>query len=155
KADVPFTHPFGGDWEFMLSPDPSYTGLMARANQVLDPEHNAGTDFVAIAKNVGVPIPNGQDDNPALLGVEIEGGLVPDAFKENVKDGDRAVVVGKWIVDCGHALKVEVPDSGDPTFKTEIHPPLVLATARVTEGSIMTGVPTGPPLTRVLVTSRP
>ena len=48
-----------------------------------------------------------------------------------------------------------VHPAGDPTFRSEIHPPLLMATARVVTGSLVTGVTTGPEVTRVLLTSRP
>ena len=32
-ADLPFTHPFGNDFEFTIVPDPSYNGLLASANK--------------------------------------------------------------------------------------------------------------------------
>jgi|GEM_PF-4551365 len=64
-------------------------------------------------------------------------------------------VFGRWIVDCGHSVSVPVPDPGPNTFRSEIHPPLIMASAKVATGSIATGSPTGPPVTRVLFTSRP
>jgi hypothetical protein len=62
------------------------------------------------------------------LGVEVEQGLVPPAYRPG--SGDRTVVHGFWIVDCGH---------NDPAhgqfYHTEIHPPALIATARVTNRS--------------------
>ena len=151
-ADLPFTHPFGWDWEFMMALDAPYAGLLARGNQVPDAEEaNLYNDAAAL----GIPLPSGPDGAPSLLGVEIDGGLVPTAFTNGVGEGDRVAVFGRWIVDCGHAVTVPVPNAGDPTFRSEIHPPLLMATARVVTGSLVTGATTGPEVTRVLLTSRP
>ncbi len=58
-----------------------------------------------------------------VLGVETDQDLVPAEFR--ARDGDRVVVYGRWIVDAGH-----------PDFHTEIHPPLMLVTAREGSGAI-------------------
>jgi hypothetical protein len=156
-GDVPFDHPFGFDWEFMLAvdDDPSYTSLLARGNQV--PAGDEDPNIINHARDLQIPVPEGRDGAPSLFGVEIDGGLVPNAFTDpaHIAEGDRMAVFGRWIVDCGHAVTVPVPNPGDPTYRSEIHPPLLMASARVTEGSIATGSPVGPPVTRVLVTSRP
>jgi hypothetical protein len=55
-----------------------------------------------------------------VLGVEIDQGLVPKAFRDTVGLGTRIATFGRWIVDSGH-----------PDFHTEIHPPLLMATANV------------------------
>ena len=68
-------------------------------------------------------------------------------------------VFGRWIVDCGHDVTVDpchdVPSDGVKTFRSEIHPPLLMASAKVSNGSIATGSPKEPEVTRVLFTSRP
>lgn len=66
-------------------------------------------------------------DLPGVLGLEIDHDLLPDAYQP--RDGDRTAVFGRWIVDCGHG---DDKDTGAPGFKTEIHPPLLLATGRST-----------------------
>ena len=154
-GDLPFDHPFDVDWEFMLAvdDDPSYTSLLARGNQVPEEDPN----IVNRARDLQIPVPAGSDGAPSLLGVEIDGGLVPKAFSDgaHVAEGDRMAVFGRWIVDCGHAVSVPVPNPGDPTYRSEIHPPLLMASARVAQGTIATGSPVGPQVTRVLFTSRP
>ncbi len=154
-GDLPFDHPFGVDWEFMLAvdDDPSYTSLLARGNQVPEEDPN----IVNRARDLQIPVPAGIDGAPSLLGVEIDGGLVPRAFSDgvHVAEGDRMAVFGRWIVDCGHAVKVAVPNPGDATYRSEIHPPLLMASAKVAQGTIATGSPVGPQVTRVLFTSRP
>jgi hypothetical protein len=150
-ADVPFDHPFGFDWEFMLALDPDYQGLLARGNQV--PEEDA--DIFNRARELGIPLLEGHEGAPALLGVEIDGGIVPSSFSGNVAEGDRVALFGRWIVDCGHAVTVPVPNQDKPTFRSEIHPPLLMATARVVEGNLVLGTNYGPQVTRAIFTSRP
>lgn len=152
-GDLPFDHPFDTDWEFMLAVDPAYSSLLARGNQVPEEDPN----IVNRARNLQIPVPEGSDGAPSLLGVEIDGGLVPNAFQDgvHVAEGDRMAVFGRWIVDCGHAVTVPVPNPGDATYRSEIHPPLLMASARVTGGGLATGSPVGPQVTRVLFTSRP
>ena len=62
---------------------------------------------------------------PGTLGMETDHDLIPDNYQPH--DGDRIAVFGRWIVDCGHGDK-----SGTPGWHTEIHPPLLVATARST-----------------------
>ncbi len=115
NADMPFTHPFGNDWEFYLVPDEGYTTVLGPSNKREDasttPETQNAIDRalsffpeLAHAKN-GIGI------------VEVDSGLVPQAFRQ--KPGDRVVIYGRWIVDCGHK-----------DFHTEIHPPLLMANGR-------------------------
>jgi len=66
------------------------------------------------------------------LGVEMEQGLIPGPYR--VQHGDRVAVWGRWIVDTGH-----------PDFHTEIHPPLLLATARATSSEETTTTVIGRP----------
>jgi hypothetical protein len=106
--DVPFTHPFGLDWEFFLAPDAPYRMLLAESNRGPDREFMEATERAAV---MGVAAPRG------VLGVEIDRGLLPPAYR--AREGDRIAIFGNWIVDCGHT-----------DFHTEIHPPLLLATAR-------------------------
>jgi len=175
-ADVPFDHPFGFDWEFMLALDQPagdpkrYTFLLTPADQSCDEDgFSDAVEQAANLKDKGqpIPIPQGPDGLPSLLGVEIDGGLVPqqftDAVRGGVVPGDRMAVFGRWIVDCGHQVRITRCGSpsnvdihpGITAFRTEIHPPLLMAAARVTRGSIATGNPGGPLVTRVLFTSRP
>jgi hypothetical protein len=144
-ADIPFTHPFldsSGprpanllpifDWEFKVAldrdsnnPRMDYQFLLAEGNRIA-----GGNDL-----GLGLP---------GLLGVEIDGGLVPLGFKNGAETGDRVAVFGRWIVDTGH----RIPEPFG-TFKSEIHPPLLMARARIQP------LASGQPGTRVLFTSRP
>jgi len=136
KADVPFDHPFGGlenfpfgrvDWEFGLELDAQYNFLLSPAN-LAEPEDRSQAS--------------------KTLGVEWDQALIPASFRGNVSDGDRVAIFGRWILDQGH----EVPEDGDPSkrhYRTEIHPPLLIATGSVQQD------PTGGQFTRVLFMSRP
>jgi hypothetical protein len=122
--DVPFTHPFGFDWECYIVPDPPYTSLLAPSNTGIDPdtgqvleethEYHDATTYAAT--QFGLAVPKG------VLGVETDQDLVPPEYRAH--DGDRAVVIGRWIVDCGH-----------PGYHTEIHPPLLFVTGRSMPGN--------------------
>jgi hypothetical protein len=116
--DVWFTHPFGFDWEFFIAPDDPYMGTLAPSNASASGEYG---DAIAHARNdLGLAVGSG------VLGVESDQDLIPPAYR--VQDGDRVAVFGRWIVDCGH---------GD--FHTEIHPPLLVATARAQQVTTSTG----------------
>jgi hypothetical protein len=108
-TDLPFTHPFGNDFEFTIAPDPAYAGLLATANK--DPSNTAYAPDWAAAKASSISVPVG------LFPVEIEESLVPPSYR--CAHGDRVAVYGRWIIDAGH---------GD--FHAEIHPPLLMARAR-------------------------
>ncbi len=113
SADLPFTHPFGGDFEFTIVPDSAYINLLATSNK--DPNGRYKDDWSA-AQSAGIAVPTG------LLGVEIDGALVPADYR--VVQGDRVAVYGRWIVDAGHS-----------EFHSEIHPPLLMALARSVDSS--------------------
>jgi len=137
KADVPFDHPWGWDWEFEMALDDNekgYTSLLSPANASKEATGVEDAIKNAIALGLSVP-PNG------LLGVEWDKDLLPYSFRNQVNDGDRVAVFGRWILDEGHAY--------DGNFRTEIHPPLLMATGSVQqEGDNL-------PFTRVLFMSRP
>ena len=101
NADLPFTHPFGNDMTFDITPD---------------------APFADMPQVVGEGEPEG---GPAgTLHWEIERGLIPhggpgtDDFLEGFapQDGDRIATYGRWIVDCGHN-----------DYHTELHPPVFVA----------------------------
>jgi hypothetical protein len=117
--DVPFTHPFGFDWEFFIAPDPQYTSLLAPSNVGPDAEYVEATSR---APSLGLSVPKG------VLGVETDQDLVPLRYRAN--EGDRVAVFGRWSADCGHT-----------DFHTEIHPPLLLVTARPGGGAVDPNMP--------------
>jgi hypothetical protein len=138
--DVHVSHPFGSDAEFYVLPDnQQYLSLFAPTNYT-----SAGG--VAFAQN---DVPGVQDtsyaqaiqdaqvyvsqnggkasDVKGVLGVETDQGLLPDFMNPGgygpQATGDSVAVWGRWIVDAGH-----------PDFHTEIHPPLLVASAHPLPG---------------------
>jgi len=74
--------------------------------------------------------------------VEIDQDLVPYTFRQTLQPRTRIATFGRWIVDSGH-----------PDFHTEIHPPLLIATANVEPAP--SGVPGASERTHVEIMSRP
>jgi len=181
--DLPFTHPFGTDWEFFIIPDDDYAPLLAPSNGCTSftdsgecvnsidfhspenkPKNSECTDAGmpdecctapgAGSCNINVEFREAvekihSDKNlhlpkktelgvQGILGFETDQGLVPSFYRDHVKAGDRVVMFGRWIADCGH-----------PDFHTEMHPPLVTAFGRATTGA------DGQPHTTTEVISRP
>ena len=159
-ADVPFDHPFGFDYEFMLAldqpaDDPErFMFLLSRANDQAEEKEEVAAIEQAVAMTIPLPLPL-PDGKPGLLAVEVNKGLLPaqftDAGKGGMLNGDRVAAVGRWIVNCGH--EVALGDQS-PSYRTEIHPPLLLASAHVTNvGLVETALDR--PRTRVSLVSRP
>ena len=121
-----------------LSPGhPDYSWLIAQANQT-------DTDETTAAQNLQLYVgPHG------VLGVEMERSQIPDDFVEHTREGDRIAVFGRWIVDAGHYFHVDKNDDSSPAlgYRTEIHPPMLMACA----GLRTVGTRT---ITRTLITSR-
>jgi hypothetical protein len=126
--DLPFLHPFGFDFEFMIAPDPPYQGLIA---PLIAPHDQTYLSAVDEAQTLGI------DTGGGLLGLEVDQGLVPGEYRP--QNGDRVAVWGRWIVDDGH-----------DDFRTEIHPPLLIAAARpFADTHCLGGAPTTTHLTLV------
>ena len=153
-GDVPFTHPFGRDWECQVVLDPSFAGLLASGNvDVTDPELMQAS---ATADDLGL---GGQiQEVGGLMAVETDERCVPAAlhppFGEVVRSGDRIAAIGRWIVDAAHTATVD-PDTtpqlpqGGTSFRSEVHPPLLMAI-----GGTRVLTPTDV-RTRIVLTSRP
>ncbi len=133
QFDLPFTHPFGPDFEFTIAPDPIYSGLLADSNK--DPKNPSYADDwrAATASGIGAV---------GLLPVEVDGALVPPGYR--CQHGDRVAVYGRWIIDAGH-----------PDFHTEIHPPLLMARARSVDNNGNTTTPSEGATTLFQLWSRP
>jgi hypothetical protein len=137
SADVPFSHPFGFDWEFSIALDASSQALLSPANAGAEegddsPNHNG----IALADQLGLTVPEG------LLGLEWDISLLPASYRGQVNHGDRIAVLGRWILDQGHDF--------DGVYRTEIHPPLLVASAAVVQRPDQRAQ-----RTRVLFMSRP
>lgn len=132
-VDFPFDHPFQADWEASLALDMNQNGtgpftfLLSNGDKATaDHPDQVADESEAAAR--GLPTFMG------LLGIEMDAGLVPAQFKQATVGGNRLAVFGRWIVDAGH-----------DTYRAEIHPPLMMASASVTPANT----------TRALFTSRP
>jgi hypothetical protein len=117
--DFVFSHPFCDvehnqwDYEIWIAPDKQYEPVLARGN-VEDGKVGAVDEYktsIQLVKEMGL------QDVHGIIGVETDSGLVPEGYR--AKAGDRVLVYGRWIVDCGHN-----------EFHTEIHPPLLHICAR-------------------------
>ncbi len=108
-TDFPFTHPFGGDFECFIAPDPAFVPLLAYSNR--NPNDPDYLQAKTTAINALGP------DVPGTIGLEVDEAFVPPSYQPTHLD--RVAVFGRWIIDCGH---------GD--YHSEIHPPLLLAVAR-------------------------
>jgi hypothetical protein len=104
NADLPFLHPFGFDYEFLVAPDAQYDELVGPN---MTESYKTATEA---ARAQGL-------DVSGVVGMEIEKGLVPKPYRAS--RGDRVCLFGRLIVDAGH-----------DDFHTEIHPPLVMVCAR-------------------------
>ena len=82
-----------------------------------------GTDSTCEGNGSGLGLNPGSV--PGVLGVETDHDLLPESYQP--QDGDRTVIFGKWIVDCGHG-----DDNGISGWHTEIHPPLLIASGHST-----------------------
>ncbi len=157
-ADVPFTHPFGRDWECLVVLDPPFAGLLAPGNVVADSDEL--TQAIAAADDLGLPevLQTTIQELGGLMAVETDERCVPAAlhppFGEVVRPGDRIAAIGRWIVDAAHTAIVEphktpqLPEGGT-SFRSEVHPPLLMAI-----GGTRVLTPTDV-RTRIVLTSRP
>ena len=136
-GDVPFSHPFGFDWEFEVALDSASHGLLSPANAGADEEEDSPNhNTIALADQLGLTVPEG------LLGVEWDLGVLPTSYRGQVNHGDRVAMLGRWILDQGHSF--------DGFYRTEIHPPLLVASAAVVQPQDQSV-----PRTKVLFMSRP
>lgn len=131
-GDVPMTHALGFDWEYhvALDDDNGALGLLSPA------EIREDDDRLQLAEYLGLAAPKG------LLGVEWDKNVLPPSFRGQVNNGDRIALFGRWIVDTGH--------DNDGRYRSEIHPPLLMASA-----SVQSPKRGGRPVTRMLLVSRP
>lgn len=120
------------------TPDSNYpaccTGVGAGSCNV-DQEYR---DAVVAAHSQQFALPTSALGVQGILGFETDQGLIPPDYRMRVKKGDRVVMFGRWITDCGH-----------PDFHSEVHPPLLTAFGREETGSA------GQPVSFTEVISRP
>jgi hypothetical protein len=120
STDFPFHHPFGNDWECYVDVDPKFRGLLSPVN---------GSSGESDYQNAAKKAPNAPEkgSHQGVLGVECDAQLVPSPYRP--AEGDRIALFGRWILDAGH------------NFHTEIHPPLLMATASVAGQARITSRP--------------
>jgi len=137
QSDMIGDHPFGNDWEFALVLDTEYSNLLSYGNIALQSGDITEPDAPTIQPDLTKMGIDADAISNALrlgmLGVEWDHQLVPQGFQNEFADGNRVAVLGRWIVDCGHTEQPkDQPDKPvPPAYHTEIHPPLLLATAGV------------------------
>ncbi len=113
-GDFPTMHPFGFDRELFVLPDSPWDVLLAPANKDAKGTCKPGTtdeicDALLRARSID-PSASG------IMSVETDSLFMPDGYWP--EPGSRVVIHGDWIVDCGH-----------DDYHSEIHPPLIVASA--------------------------
>lgn len=112
--DMPFTHPFGHDFEFHVAPDDRYVDLVGPNMQG---SYAESTKHAKDAFGLNVP---------GVIGMEWDSGMVPKEYRPKL--GHRVCLFGRWIIDAGH-----------DDFHTEIHPPLLMVSASEERSSFQAG----------------
>lgn len=175
--DLPFTHPFGTDWEFFIIPDQNYVSLLAPSNGCTSftpagdcvNNINYGNTANADCTAAGVP-------NDCCTAAGAGSCNVNEEFSEAVKaihgqrlplptsplgvQGILGFETDQGLVPPDYRSRVHkgdrvamfgrwITDCGHPDFHTEIHPPLLTAFGRETTGAA------GQPVTSTEVISRP
>jgi hypothetical protein len=103
-------HSLCNDWVVNVRPDPPYRFLLAR-----DRDREAGSE-----QETG----NFSDELGGNLEGEVEQWLIPTGFRP--EPGDRIQMVGRWVVDCGHA-----------DWHTELHPIEAFVSAHLVHGATL------------------
>ena len=108
--DNPFTHPFGNDLSMDVALD---AGFRPFSRQLGAPEEKPGQMHVEITSGAIPHVQRPTQASPAQTWEQLsefnQTGLQPGFAHPSV--GDRVLVQGRWIIDCGHA-----------NYGTELHP---------------------------------
>jgi hypothetical protein len=176
--DLPFTHPFGTDWEFFIVPDQSYTSLLAASNGCTSFTANGacvnnldyGNTANAMCTAAGAPndcctAPGAgscnvdQEYREAVAAAHADPLLTLPTTALGVQgmlgfESDQGLIPPSFRSKVHKGDRVAmfgrwITDCGHPDFHTEIHPPLLTAFGRETTGSA------GQPVTTTEVISRP
>lgn len=177
--DLPFTHPFGTDWEFFMVPDQNYASLLAASNGCTSFTASGacvnnldfGNTGNAMCTAAGVP-------NDCCTGAGVGSCNVDQEYREAVEaihgqqpqlplptsplgvqgilgfESDQGLIPPDYRSRVHKGDRVTmfgrwITDCGHPDFHTEIHPPLLTAFGRETTGSA------GQPVASTEVISRP
>ena len=175
--DLPFTHPFGTDWEFFIVPDSNYASLLAPSNGCTsftatgECVNNINYGNTANAECTAARVPhdcctaagagscNVNEEFREAVEV-IHGGKLPLPTSPLGVQGILGFETDQGLVPDlyrSHVRKGDrvamfgrwITDCGHEDFHTEIHPPLLTAFGRETTGSA------GQPMTSTEVISRP
>ena len=116
EGDFPFDHTTGSDFNMNVKLDQPFMGVGQENAQPIDRVH------VELAEGQLPHVPG--PGNPATLTWEQMSERSREGLQQDFlpRAGDRVLVMGTWIVDCGHE-----------NFQTELHPITFMAVAR-TEG---------------------
>jgi len=114
-GDFPFDHPGASDFNMDVNPDPPYADISQSAGVPTGvPMHTelaeAWVPHLPTAPS-GPPTGMTWEENSEMARQEVQPGYFPHK-------GDRVIVQGRWVNDCGH-----------PPFQTELHPLSFLAWA--------------------------
>jgi hypothetical protein len=116
SGDFPFDHTTGSDFNMDVRLDAPFKGIGQEDAKPIDSVH------VELAEGQLPHLPT--EPGPARVDWEKMSDASRQGFQPGFipKAGDRVLVMGTWIVDCGHT-----------NFQTELHPLTLMAVAR-TEG---------------------
>ncbi len=108
--DNPFTHPFGNDLSMDVALDAPFRPF---SRQLGPPEEKPGQMHVEVVSGVIPHVVRTSQASPTQTWEQLsefnETGFQPGFAQPSV--GDRVLVQGRWIIDCGH-----------PNYGTELHP---------------------------------
>ncbi len=175
--DLPFTHPFGTDWEFFIVPDQSYASLLAPSNGCTSFTasgacvNNISYGNTANAACTAAGAPNDCCTGPSAGSCNVDQeyrdalvaahkGQLPLPTSPLGVQGILGFETDQGLIPPYYRDRVKagdrvamfgrwITDCGHPDFHTEMHPPLLIAFGRETTGSA------GQPVTSTEVISRP
>jgi hypothetical protein len=124
-TDNPITHPFGDDLSMDVKLDPQYLQF---AKQLGTPDEPSNHMHVELSSGLIPHVTRSSQASPDQTWLQLTNfnlaGIQTGFDKPAL--GDRALVMGRWIIDCGH-----------PNYGTELHPMSFLGWAHA-QGSTTT-----------------
>jgi hypothetical protein len=175
--DLPFTHPFGTDWEFFIVPDQSYSSLLAPSNGCTSFTttgacvNNINYGNTANAECTAAGAPHDCCTGPGAGSCNVDQEYRDELEAAHMQQlplptsplgvqGILGFETDQGLIPPDYRSRVHkgdrvamfgrwITDCGHPDFHTEIHPPLLTAFGRELTGSA------GQPVTSTEVISRP